>query len=458
MKLYRNVIIIAVIIALLGICAYVVTNVIPDENMNIETEEKEVTEMFNIFESDSDSIIRLNIKNSKEEYYIEKSGEKWLLNGDESINIKDTSVKALIHTCSQVSAKKVVAENDDNSVAYGFDEKSSYVEVVFKDGNKQKILVGNKTLDNENYYVKIENNPKIYLKNVYGTESLIPTKDTLRDMTLISVDISNYGVIKKVEISKDNNLPIRIVNTVENSESEIPYLFKMTKPVDADISGEVFSDKIIKTVSSLSADAVMEDHAKDLSLYGLDKPYATFYLETEDNKYSLKIGKETENYRFVQLNSGDTVYALEKSKINFVDVPYIDLMSTTIHVEYIDSVDSVEVMCDGVKYDIKIKGDDSNRSFEINGKKVDKDKAVLAYRGLIGISLDSVDLENAPSGSTEGYIKYTKKDGTVSNVEFVSVSERNYRVLVNGKGNSKTSKKNFKDAVVLIEKALESAK
>ena len=40
---------------------------------------------------------------------------------------------------------------------------------------------------------------------------------------------SHLCPIKKVEISKDNNLPIRIVNTVENSESEIPYLFKMTK-------------------------------------------------------------------------------------------------------------------------------------------------------------------------------------------------------------------------------------
>lgn len=458
MKLYRNIIILTIVIAILGVGVYFVTNFIPEENNAVETVMPETTEMFNIFKADSENVVRLNIKNSKEEYYVEKKGDIWVLNGDPSIKIKGTQATTLAHTCSSVSVKQVVSETDKDAKTFGFDENSSYVELIFKDGGRQKILVGNKTLDKENYYVKLENEPEIYLKNAYGTESIIPLIETLRDLSIMSVDTSNYGIIKKVEITKNGSLPVCVVNTVKNSEGEIPYEFKMTKPADANISGEIFTDKIINSIKSLEADAVMEDHAKDLSVYGFNNPYAEFKLVTEDNSYLLKIGDETDAFRFLTLNNSDTVYAVEKSKLGFVDVSYIDLMSSIIHVEYIDNVDEVEVSYQKKKYNIKIKGEGKNRTFTINGKEVKRDDGVLAYRAIIGIGLDSIDLEATPDNLPEGYIKYYKKDKTTSTVEFITTNERNYRVLVNGKGSSVTAKKNFKDVVDMIENAMQNAK
>ena len=154
MKLYRNIAIIAVILVILGIGAYFATNYIPSENETTEPEETSTTEMFNIYKADSENIIRLNVKNDEEEYFVEKSGDKWVLNGDKSIKIKENSVKTLAYSCSSVSVKQVVSETENYAKSFGFDDSSSYVELIFKDGSKQKILVGNKTLDNENYYIK----------------------------------------------------------------------------------------------------------------------------------------------------------------------------------------------------------------------------------------------------------------------------------------------------------------
>lgn len=460
MKLYRNIIVLVIIIAVLGVGAYLATNFVPDEK-NVEPSETkmpETTEMFSVFKVDSEKIIRLNIKNSKEEYHIEQKDGNWILNDDYSININQTSAKTLAHTCSSVSVKQVVSETDENAKAFGFDENSYYVELVFNDGKKQKILVGNKTLDNENYYIKLENEPQIYLKNSYGTESIIPFMESLRDLSIMSVDTSNYGNIKSVEIVKKDSLPVCIVNTVKDSKEEIPYAFKMTKPVDANISGEFFSDKIVNAIKLLEADAVIEDHAKNMSVYGLSDPYAEFKLVTEDNSYILKIGKETDSYRFVTLNDSDTVYAVEKSKLEFADISYIDLMSSIIHVEYVDAVDKVEVSYKNTNYIIQIKGEGNDRAYTINGKKINYEDGVLVYRAIIGIGLDSVCLSDIPDNLPEAHIKYYKKDGTTPTVEFIPINERNYRVLVNKKGNSITAKKNFKDVIDVIENALNNTK
>ena len=456
MKLYRNIAIIVAVIALLITGMYFITKYNPEENNSGDTTENEKTEMFNIYEADSENITRIKIKNADEEYEIKKSKDLWILNNNPSIKLQNTAISTYLHTCSSISAKKVVSESDENAKEYGFDENSLYAELFFKDGKTDKVLVGNKSLDGSNYYIKLSGEPKIYLKNAYGTESIIPSSNSFRDLSIVKFDKENYSVLEEIYIEKAGNTPVRI-KKLKRDNSERQYQFKLIEPVYSDVSQEVFTDNIVETLSNVTADAVVNDNTNDLSAYGFDKPYAKFSVKTDTLSKNVIVGGETESYRFLKEQGSNTIYAVKKQYLEFLNVSYIDLMSKLIHIEYIDTIENVEIVSGNTKYIMMIK-DADQKEYYINDKKVEKKLFTSLYQEVIGLSLESIDLSKEPNVTADGYIKYTRKDGSVSKVEFLPINELNYRVTVDGKGNSITNQKNFKDIFVKFKETLDTIK
>lgn len=457
MKLYRNIIIIVAVVAVLGAAMYLISKYMPENSESTESQQPAEEEMLNVFKTDGENIIKFNIKNAEETYTLERDGENWVLNGDASIRLKQTAVQSLVYTCSSVSVKQTISETSENAADFGFSDPVGYVELGFNDNTTKRITVGNKSLDGQNYYIMISDDPKIYLKNTYGTESLIPSIQSLRDLSLIAVDQTDFTTLKHVYIAKQGNTAIRLENVNTGTQEEPNNQWKMLEPVYAEMNGQVFADQVISDFEDFTAAAVIEDHAKDLSLYGLEEPYAEFSVATETDSLSMVIGGETESYRFAMEKGSDTVYALSKSSLGFLDVAYVDLMSNLIHVEYITTVDKVEVISGDTKYDMEIKGEDDAAEYYINGVKIEKQAFSRAYQAVIGISLESLDLSEEPSIAPESSIIYTKKDGSTVTVNFLPVNERNYRVVVDGKGNSITNKKNFSDVLTKIQETVDNA-
>ncbi len=459
MKLYRNIIIIIAVIAVLGGAMYFVSKYLPEnENSSIVSQEPAEDNMFNIYKGNSEAVSKIHIKNIDEDYTVTLNDENWVLNGDNTIRLKQTRVKSLIYTCTSVSVKETVAETSEKAAEYGFSEPTGFAELFFNDGTTKKITVGSKTLDGQDYYLKLSDDEKIYLKNAYGTESLIPSSQSLRDLSLITVDSADLSNLKHVYMSKQGNTAIKLESINVGTEGKPTYQWKMLEPVNADMNGQVFSDKVISCFEDFQAAAVVEDHPKDLKKYGLDVPYAQFSVGTTDKTYCMKVGGETESYRFLMEDGFEAVYAVPKSSFTFLDVAYMDLMSNLIHVEYITNVNKLEVVSGDTKYEMEIKGEKGSEEYYINNVKIQKEAFSKAYQAVIGISLDSVDLTEEPKLSPAAYIKYNKKDGSTVSVNFLPVDERNYRVTIDGKGNSITNKKNFDNVLSKLQDTINSAK
>lgn len=458
MKLYRNIIIITIVVAVLGGAMYFVSKYLPenDNSANV-TQQPAEDDMFSIYKGNSENVSRIQIKNADEEYAVSLSGETWVMNGDSTIRLKQTNVKSLLYTCTSVSVKKTVSETSEKAADFGFSAPTGYAELFFNDGTTKRITVGNKTLDGQDYYIMVSDDEKIYLKNTYGSESLIPSSQSLRDLSLISVDSSDLSTLKHVYMSKQGNTAVKLENTNIGTSENPNYQWRMLEPVFAEMNGQVFTDKIISCFEAFQAAAVVEDHPDNLSTYGLDAPYAEFSVGTADKTLNMKVGGETDTYRFLMEEGYDTVYAVPKSSLTFLDVAYVDLMSNLIHVEYISNVDKVAVVSGNTKYDMEIKGEKGAEEYYINGVKIQKETFSKAYQAVIGISLDSLDLTKEPTVTPAAYIKYTKKDGSTTLVEFLPVDERNYRVTVDGKGSSITNKKNFEGVLSKLEETVKGA-
>ncbi len=451
MKLYRNIIIIAVLIAVLGGAMYFVTKYEPDAEPDSTGQSTDT--MINVYSAKTEDITQIHIKNETEEYTLKLIDDKWTLNGDKSIRLKQMSANSVASANALVSVKKVIAENSDNASDYGFDNPLGFARVTFKDGSTNEITVGAKTLDGQDYYIKVSGDEKIYLKNYYGVESLIPSSENLRDLSLFSADVSDLSTITHFYMSKNGATPVELRNTNMGTEEKPSYKWEMTRPVSASINGQNFSDLVLICFESISAIKVVDDHPADLSKYGLKTPYAEAGLSTKEKAVKLKVGAKTDGGRFAMVDGENAVYVVSEDNLSFLDVSYVDLMSNLIHVEYIDKIKSVEIVSKSEKIVMDIK----DGKYYIDGKEIKKADFSKAYQAIIGISLDSLDLNEVPNISPECYVKYTRTDGSVCIVNFLPVSERNYRVVVDGKGNSITGKKNFENAVKKVKETLGSA-
>ena len=442
MKLYKNIIIISVIILLLLGAFLAVCFMMPGEKTPQVVENSEI-ETVNVFSVDSELVTKISVKSQEEEYYITKNGDEWTLSGESGLNVSKTKMQSLVYVTSSVSATKIISENSQDAEKFGFNVNSSSITVYTRDGNSKTLLIGDTTLDKENVYIKLSDEDTIYLKSASGIKSLIPDYKSFINMELVSVDLSNLSLLTHVYIEKDGNTPIKLEYTEVDEGSRA---WRMLSPVYAEVNGQVLSDNVLTNISEFKASQIAEAHPDDISLYGFDKPYAEFSIGYDQKTTKLIFGDEYNGYRFVMISGFDTVYMVKTSELDFLDVPYQNLMSRLIHVEYLDKISKVEV----TTKDESILMEANESSYRINGQEIEKSRFSKAYQAIIGISLDSVDLSPATNVTPDVTIKYTRKDGSVAKVDFISVSERNYRALVDGKGNCIAAKKNVTEAIEFV--------
>ncbi len=442
MKLYKNIIIILVIILALVGAFLAVYFVNPDDETPQVVESSEI-ETVDVFRINSDLVTKISVNSHEEVFDVTKKGTEYTISGENGLNVSKTKLQSFVYVASSVSATKIISENSQDAEKFGFNEKSNSMTIYTEDGSSETILIGDTTLDKENVYIKLSDEDTIYLKSASGVEKLIPEYKSFINTELIAIDLNNLSLLTHVHIDKDGNTPIKLEYTKIDKSS---YAWKMLSPVYSDVNGQVLSDEVLNVVSEFKASDIAEAHPADITPYGFDNPYAEFSIGYDGKTTKLIFGGEYEGYRFVMLSGYDSVYMVKNSTLDFLDVPYQNLMSRLIHVEYLDKVSKVEITTKNEKIVMEVRDD----SYKINTQNVEKSRFSKAYQAIIGISLDSVDLSPVTNATSDISIKYTRKDGSVANVDFVSVSDRNYRALVDGKGNCVTSKKNVIEAIEFV--------
>lgn len=452
MKLYRNILIVVLVIAALCGAFYFVITLVPNNAEIPATETPATDNQLYAYQTAMENVVALHIKNPTEEYTLTQKKGAWVLNEDATLALDQQTVQNLVYSCASVSVKSVVNETSEDTTSYGFDAPTGTIVLTLKDGSKKTISIGNPSLDAANYYISISDDPKIYLKNAYGIESMMPNSMSLRKLELFRINLDDFSTILSFEMQKQGNTPVRIEQKDAGTEDSN---WKIVKPVLSEVNGITFLEKVLTPMESFTMAAIVEDHAKNLGKYGLLNPYATFSVVQVDGEHHIKIGAETENYRYVMESGSDTVYAIEKTKLSFLDVAYMDLMSRLIHVEYITEVDRVEIITPDKTYKLDILDGDKRK---IDGVSITKEAFSKVYQEFIGISLDKLTFDVLNDKTPETQIKYYKKDGSVVTVSYVSVNDRTFRALVDGEGNCLTAKKNFYDAVAFLEETVENAK
>jgi len=454
MKLYKNIIVIFVVLALLAGGLAIVKNLPDNEKEHITSPNNQTIEYIDVLRISAKDIIKVSVKTEENQYTVSKDGNSFVLSDSKNIKISEQALQSLINSCSYIYAEKVIEENADDISIYGLSSPKSTVSIALSDGTERVLFVGNETIDGTGSYIKLSDSDKVYIKSSYGINSLVPDYTSFIDKNILSIDTTNYDNLTSFSLVKSGNTEVELKSFSEKSGETESKMWKMTKPVYADANGVVLSKDILTPLKDFTANGVAEANASDLSKYGLVSPYATLRISTSDTTQKIVFGKEIDGYRFFKVDDYATVYIAPTQNLTFLDVAYIDLMSRLVHLENIKNISTVEIKTNNKNYSLKVSGEERF----INGKKIDKSVFSKVYQNIIGISFDSVELNAKTTGSSAVTIKYTRNDNSTCTVSFVNINDRNYLALVDGKGNGIVAKNTVKDAIDFMEEKYNEAK
>ncbi len=454
MKLYKNIIIILIVLALLAGGLIIVKNLPDSEEEQIDTPDNQTVEYIDVLRISTDDIIKISVSTQESSYTVSKDGSNLTLSDSQNLKINKQALQSLVSSCSYIYAEKLVTENNEDATLYGFSEPKATISVVLKDGTEKVVQIGKETIDSSGSYIKLADEDKVYIKSAYGISNLVPEYTAFIDKGILAIDTTNYESLSYISLVKSGNTEIELKSISEQNGETESLLWKMTKPVYADANSVVLSNDVLTPLKDFTANGVAEANPKDLSKYGLTSPYATLTITTGSVTQKFTFGKETDGYRFFKVDNYATVYIASTQSLAFLDVAYIDLMSRLVHLENIKNISTVEVKTTDKSFDLKISGEERF----INSKKIDKDIFTKVYQNIISISFNSVDVNAKPVASADVTIKYTRNDKTTCTVSFVSIDDRNYLALVDGKGNSIVAKKSVKDVIDFIEEKYNETK
>lgn len=454
MKPIRTIIIVIAIIAVLGAGFFFLLKMEPSEEEEAEPSYTS-SPTINIYKTEKENITQIKITIEGESYTVAKTDDdRWVVNNDPSIKISQSKADTLAYECSSITVKQLVAEAVTDFSPYGLSEPYAKVEISLSDGTGQNVLIGSKTADGSLRYIMLEGEDKVYAKSASGSESLALKLEKLRDASLYSVSEEELTGIS-IEKQGSNKIVLAKEEQPTQEGEEPVYLWKMKSPLVKDVNEYNLNENVIQKIISLSFDSVAADNAQDLQAYGLDSPYATYSVSDQETTYTIYVGNETDGSRYIKTTDSPAVYLVESSKLDFLNVGYIQLVDKLIHLENIEDVNGVTVHSANANYELQIEGSGENAGYKINGTPLSEDDFKVAYQYVLGISLDDFVIAGTqPTGEPECTFTYHKKDGSDSVVSFYNWDERNYLVLVNGEGNLLCRKKQVTSVLEHLSQAI----
>ena len=244
------------------------------------------------FTVDADQIEEIHIKPaSGDASRVQKTNGTWQLVEPEKAEADQGQVSNAATSLATLEINRVVDENPSDLSQYGLNPPKA--EIAFRaKGQKdtRQLLLGEKTATGSDLYAKTPDQKRVFLISAYLENTFERTPFDLRDKAALKFDQSKADGIE-------------IVHNGATALAKSGTEWALTKPYKAraDFAG---AEAVLTSLSSLQMQKIVENEAKDLAKYGLDKPDATITVNGGSTRASLALGKK----------DGDSVYARDLSR------------------------------------------------------------------------------------------------------------------------------------------------
>jgi len=446
MKLYRNAIILVIVLGLLVGGYVILKNSDSGSTSAPSTSTTDTTTKITVLQTNSDTISEIAVANKNGKFTFTKKGSSWNY-AEAAKDFKFNTAMGDIYaeSLSNIQAESIIEKNASNLAQYGLD-KPVTVSIKTNSGVINVVEIGNMTPTKEGYYLKLKNSNMVYSVDPAISDYVILKPDDIRDTALFT---SNSSDVVSISLQKKGEDSFTAKKSDDNT-------WNMISPVVGGIDSSNMSS-ILDGITGTAIVNFIDNKDIDLDSFGLKVPEYTLVVQTVKEKITLLIGFEDRQNAliFARLGDSNKIFTVDANNFTFLDKPMKELMQSLVYLQNITDVTNITLEMDGKTTNSSVNSDPNSKedSFTLNGKSanaMDSDDSYIFkqyYQALIGVKFDDVSTKPKPAGKPEITITYTRKAG-LGNVklEYIPMDKDYYYVLKNGKDmNVVVLKKQFSD-------------
>lgn len=318
----------AILVAAVGI--YFAATLAKDK---ADQEEEESTAQYRLTSGESESVDKMEIRYDGVTYNLVKQEGKWVVEGQENIALDQSVVDSMITNSVTLMASDVLSDVEDLS-PYGVEELETTVTFIFGDGTSQALSIGEMTSDRMSYYVQRSGHRGyVYIVSKDVLAPYLVSVNDLRSMAPPEVDGDH--VLSYKAVSPAGELAIQNIDSSE--QGAMPYTHRIVSPITWDADA-LATDEVLGDAAALTPDKYVGETAE--SSYGLDQPTYSYELSDKDGALrKVTVGADAAElstsetiYAYCTFEGMDGIYAIDKSKLAFLDKTAGDLAARSLSV------------------------------------------------------------------------------------------------------------------------------
>lgn len=457
MPLWRNIIILAVVVAVLIGLLIAVTKMNPSDKES-DTPQATQTPSYTAYKADRKDVSKIEVKTAENTLTVKNTGEdSWTLNDVEQENIDSSKLDNLLTTVLTMMSNNEIAKMPADLSEYGLDNPSITINVTLKSGQTDKLLIGNASPTTGEYFFMVNGADTIYSIYSYKVDTLNQPLSYYQSFNRFKIDTS-----KLVEMKFERrNKPTLHLKMKENIDDTSYNVWTITEPYTDTLAAidQYVDDKILTPISELTIDTPAQKDGN----YGFDNPSAVVTLvaatykddnvtidSTEEQK--LILGNTENHVTYVKLNDLNMVFAVSESELEFAYTDEFLAVSKLQGMNEIAKVSKLEVITADHTMTMDIDHvDDQKFAFKVNGADAGDKASKNAYQNIISLYVDGV-YKNETLGSPEVTVKYTGYNGNADVlVEYIPINELSYAVRRDGKVQFTIKKSSVEDMLKKIK-------
>lgn len=432
-----------VLIALL--LALVIALVMVKKHKSVQPEPEEIqnntvnTYVLTDYDNEMVEKILVQLDNEQIEYY--NDAEMWKLADVDNSVLDNSSIAFNVAAFLQLGSTQLIEENCENLEKYGLLQPSAVMSLMLKDNTEQKLYLGDKTADNNYYYITIDNKSIYTIDEKNGKRITNTVKDYV-DLSMDSLTLESITLVQVVQGDKELYIEYdaQDVNANENLKKSGVTTLSMKKPFEnLLVYPNNLQTALLYNLKGIKLSSVVEIAPTDLSAYGLDKPQLTFKLADLDNAYIVRVGNQADedNY-YVQVNTKNAVFTMSKTAVEpFMNYKIVDFIQKFLALHTRSEVEKITANTEYGDFTVEFKAEGENniktedgtkkdnRITYVNKRVIERDDFSVFYELLTGLTFDEI-MDKPEIGDKKASIVYDLTDGTQDIIDFYNYNDNFY--------------------------------
>ncbi|MDE5763993.1 MAG: DUF4340 domain-containing protein [Ruminococcus sp.] len=386
-----------------------------------------------LFKIDSDSIGKIEIEVSGENYTLENDGSKWIMTASSSdiFTLDQIKVQGICTFISSLTADASYGSADDeNKAKYGLD--NPYKVTVYEGETPHTLYIGKQSPTGGYYYACTDSKSNIYAIQSADATEILSSRLELKDKNLIPYSESE---ITGLELIKDGE-------TIYNlSYDETTRTWKLPPEYELLTIDQTAVSSILTLMTRVTAVEILPETDEDFTKYGFDNPIAEFIVRASDGSqrtlFMSRYGQNADSYTHVYIDDCQQVATYYAGDLKFINQTYSDFIMDRFEFSSINETAEFEIS--GTDFSDSFTVNASGKTAECRGNEINLGNAEIFsyfqnfFNRFSYVGIDNIDVESQPVLEYPLLsVHYILNNGTEKSVDFVPADDEYCYVFIDG--------------------------